>query len=54
MTNSTLSLAAGTLDAPLDEWELDTTVTKSPTPIVDACGTSDGCASTCASSCASA
>ncbi|MBQ0887784.1 FxLD family lanthipeptide [Streptomyces sp. RM72] len=36
-----------------DEWELDTTVTRAPTPIVEACGTGDGCAKTCASSCAS-
>ncbi|TQL23569.1 FxLD family lantipeptide [Streptomyces sp. SLBN-134] len=38
---------------PAEEWELKTTVTRTPTPIVEACGTGDGCASTCASSCAS-
>ncbi|WP_108987711.1 FxLD family lanthipeptide [Streptomyces coelicoflavus] len=38
---------------PVEEWELDTTVTRAPTPIVEACGTGDGCAKTCASSCAS-
>ncbi|MET9820641.1 MULTISPECIES: FxLD family lanthipeptide [unclassified Streptomyces] len=38
---------------PAEEWELDTTVTRAPTPIVEACGTGDGCAKTCASSCAS-
>ncbi|QKW66059.1 FxLD family lantipeptide (plasmid) [Streptomyces sp. NA03103] len=38
---------------PVEEWELDTTVTRTPTPIVEACGTGDGCAKTCASSCAS-
>ncbi|MFE0654583.1 FxLD family lantipeptide [Streptomyces sp. NPDC059534] len=54
MANSSLSLAPGTLDTPLGEWELDTTITQSPTPIVDACGTNDGCAASCASSCASA
>ncbi|MFF0794622.1 FxLD family lanthipeptide [Streptomyces spiralis] len=47
--------APNTLEAPLSdaEWELDTVITHSPTPIVEACGTGDGCASTCASSCAS-
>ncbi|MBF8171494.1 FxLD family lanthipeptide [Streptomyces olivaceus] len=38
---------------PAEEWELDTTVTRAPVPIVEACGTGDGCAKTCASSCAS-
>ncbi|MFJ8806077.1 FxLD family lantipeptide [Streptomyces sp. NPDC102490] len=38
---------------PVEEWELITTVTRAPTPIVEACGTGDGCAKTCASSCAS-
>nr|WP_202455230.1 FxLD family lanthipeptide [Streptomyces sp. SID8367] len=38
---------------PADEWELKTTITRAPTPIVAACGTSDGCGSTCASACAS-
>ncbi|MEW2425734.1 FxLD family lantipeptide [Streptomyces nigra] len=37
----------------VDGWELTTTVTTSPVPIVEACGTGDGCAGTCASSCAS-
>ncbi|GAA2345115.1 FxLD family lantipeptide [Streptomyces kunmingensis] len=36
-----------------DEWELQTTITRTPTPIVEACGTGDGCAPTCASSCIS-
>ena len=38
---------------PVDAWELTTTVTTSPVPIVEACGSGDGCKSTCASSCAS-
>ncbi|MGW3635246.1 FxLD family lanthipeptide [Streptomyces sp. NPDC005122] len=42
------------VEVPLvDEWDLDTTITHSPTPIVDGCDTSDGCESSCASSCAS-
>lgn len=36
-----------------EEWELETTITRTPVPIVEACGTGDGCAKTCASSCAS-
>lgn len=39
--------------APVDEWELTTTITRSPVPIVEACGTDDGCATSCASSCTS-
>ncbi|MFJ9862376.1 FxLD family lantipeptide [Streptomyces albogriseolus] len=35
------------------DWELTTTVTASPVPIVEACGSGDGCKSTCASSCIS-
>ncbi len=35
------------------DWELTTTVTASPVPIVEACGSGDGCQSTCASSCIS-
>ncbi|WP_353942812.1 FxLD family lanthipeptide [Streptomyces sp. HUAS MG91] len=38
---------------PAEEWELKTTVTRTPTPIVEACGSSDGCGHTCASACAS-
>ncbi len=38
---------------PAEEWELETTITRTPVPIVEACGTGDGCAKTCASSCAS-
>ncbi|WP_405698322.1 FxLD family lantipeptide [Streptomyces coelicoflavus] len=41
------------MSMPVEEWELKTTVTRAPTPIVEACGTGDGCAKTCASSCAS-
>ncbi|MFD7459202.1 MULTISPECIES: FxLD family lanthipeptide [unclassified Streptomyces] len=55
MARVTAPLASKALDAPLsdDEWELETTITHSPTPIVEACDTSDGCKKTCASSCAS-
>ncbi|MBQ0967512.1 FxLD family lanthipeptide [Streptomyces sp. RK23] len=38
---------------PIEEWELDTSVTRAPAPIVEACGTGDGCAKSCASSCVS-
>lgn len=55
MAQTAAPLASETIEAPLsdDEWELTTTITHSPTPIVEACDTSDGCAKTCASSCAS-
>ncbi|MFE6894817.1 FxLD family lantipeptide [Streptomyces sp. NPDC057694] len=38
---------------PAEEWELSTTITRTPTPIVEACGTGDGCRKTCASACTS-
>jgi FxLD family lantipeptide len=55
MSHATAPLASETLGAPLpdDEWELVTTITHTPTPIVEACGTNDGCKPSCASSCAS-
>ncbi|MFJ7773220.1 FxLD family lantipeptide [Streptomyces sp. NPDC097107] len=57
MTTATTPLTTdttGTLKVPLsDEWVLDTTITRTPTPIVEACGTNDGCAPSCASSCTS-
>jgi FxLD family lantipeptide len=54
MATATAPLTTSTVELPLsDEWELDTTITRTATPIVEACGTGDGCASTCASSCAS-
>ncbi|WP_330342605.1 FxLD family lantipeptide [Streptomyces sp. NBC_00557] len=55
MAQASTPLASQPIEAPLssDEWELETTITTSPTPIVDMCDTSDGCAKSCASSCAS-
>jgi FxLD family lantipeptide len=54
MASATTPLATPTVAGPLeDDWELDTTITHSPKPIVEMCGTGDGCAKTCASSCAS-
>ncbi|MDI3102054.1 FxLD family lanthipeptide [Streptomyces sp. AN-3] len=54
MATATAPLTTTTVEAPLsDEWELDTTITRSPAPIVEACDTNDGCASSCASSCTS-
>ncbi|WP_217247104.1 FxLD family lantipeptide [Streptomyces sp. AC602_WCS936] len=51
---ATAPLTTDTLEVPLsDEWVLDTTITRTPTPIVEACGTNDGCAPSCASSCTS-
>lgn len=37
----------------VDDWDLNTTVTQTPTPVIDMCDSSDGCGSTCASSCTS-
>ncbi|MEW2253270.1 FxLD family lanthipeptide [Streptomyces sp. NPDC006975] len=54
MSQATAPLASKPLEAPLaDEWELDTAITHSPTPVVEACGTNDGCKPSCASSCTS-
>ncbi|MFI9149483.1 hypothetical protein [Streptomyces sp. NPDC053367] len=55
MAQVTAPLATKTLGSSLfdDEWELDTTITHAPTPITEACDSSDGCAASCASSCAS-
>ncbi|MFE5754686.1 FxLD family lanthipeptide [Streptomyces massasporeus] len=54
MAQAAAPLPTGMPDAELtDEWELDTTITHSPKPIVEMCGTGDGCRKTCASSCAS-
>ncbi|CAM5253115.1 FxLD family lantipeptide [Streptomyces griseomycini] len=54
MASVAAPLATETVEVPLsDEWELTTTITRAPTPIVEACGTNDGCAASCASSCAS-
>ncbi|MGX1268069.1 FxLD family lanthipeptide [Streptomyces phaeoluteigriseus] len=55
MASATAPVSTTTVEAPLSdgEWELDTTITRTPTPIVEACGTGDGCAASCASSCAS-
>ncbi|MDA5145872.1 FxLD family lantipeptide [Streptomyces sp. AD681] len=44
---------AESVPVPIEEWELDTSVTRAPAPIVEACGTGDGCAKSCASSCVS-
>ncbi|MFJ7239034.1 FxLD family lantipeptide [Streptomyces olivaceus] len=44
---------AESVPVPAEDWELHTTVTRAPVPIIEACGTGDGCAKTCASSCAS-
>lgn len=38
-----MPLAPKTAEVPItDEWELDTTITYTPTPIVQACDTNDG------------
>ncbi|MFF4575687.1 FxLD family lantipeptide [Streptomyces sp. NPDC001410] len=55
MPQAAAPLASKTVEVPLsgDEWDLNTTITTSPTPIIEMCDTSDGCAKTCASSCTS-
>ncbi|MFF0698333.1 FxLD family lantipeptide [Streptomyces tendae] len=54
MPSAPAPLATKTVEAPLtDGWELETTITRTAVPIVEACGTNDGCAASCASSCTS-
>ncbi|MER5599904.1 FxLD family lanthipeptide [Streptomyces sp. NPDC002265] len=55
MAQAAVPLASETAEDPLfeDEWELHTTITATPTPVIEMCDTSDGCKKTCASSCTS-
>ncbi|GAA0914208.1 FxLD family lanthipeptide [Streptomyces thermoalcalitolerans] len=36
-----------------EDWELTTTITQTPIPVVEACDTNDGCKPSCASACVS-